>query len=70
MFDDTDTQEHASNSVKGTTPPVDDEIEEEDVIQAVKARPVLWDKTTEEYRNSVAKKAAWDEVGTIFNKSS
>ncbi|XP_054270360.1 uncharacterized protein LOC128991474 [Macrosteles quadrilineatus] len=44
------------------------EINVELLISLVEARPVLWDKTTEEYKNRMKSKRAWIEVFKQLNE--
>lgn len=39
-----------------------DVIEVDHLITLVEQRPILWDKTSEEYKNKNAKTTAWKEV--------
>jgi hypothetical protein len=40
---------------------------EQKLIDGVRDRPCLWDKSNDHYKNSKSKEAAWKEVGTLLN---
>lgn len=37
------------------------------LIQSVRDRPCLWDKTLESYKDRVERKAAWEEIYNILD---
>lgn len=44
------------------------EINIESFILEIQNRPAIWDMTTREYSDRIAKKKAWEEISTLFIK--
>ena len=45
-----------------------DDINTEMLLSLVEARPALWDKTLDIYKDKTLKESAWREILTIFNE--
>jgi len=45
-----------------------DDINTDMLISLVEARPALWDKTLDLYKDKTSKESAWREICTILNE--
>jgi hypothetical protein len=45
-----------------------DDINTDMLISLVEARPALWDKTLDIYKDKISKESAWREICTILNE--
>lgn len=45
-----------------------DDINTDMLISLVEARPTLWDKTLDIYKDKTSKESAWREICTILNE--
>jgi len=46
-----------------------DDINTEMLISLVEARPALWNKTLDSYKDKTSKESAWREICTILNEN-
>jgi len=46
-----------------------DDINTEHLVSLVEARPVLWNKSLDVYKNKTLKESAWREICSILNEN-